>query len=92
MYYYNNFVMPDHDVELTAVCYVPQYDNYGYDFDYEPPDVTPNDPGRNPYNPGNGSVLYPDYGYRPDYGYQNPDYGTQNQGGQWFDFDMDGVG
>ena len=88
-YYYNDFIMPDHDVELTAVCYIPQYDNYGYDFDYEQ-NVRPNDPVQHPYAPDNGSALYPDYGYTPDYGYQNPDYGYQNPGGQWFGFD--GVG
>ena len=84
-YYYNDFIMPDHNVELTAICYQPQYD-YGYDFDH---DVPPNDPVQRPYDPGqypdnpwNGSALYPD-GTTPNYNYQVP-------GGQWYDFD--GVG
>ena len=79
-YYYNDFIMPDHDVELQAICYQPQYDNYGYDYDH---DITPNDPVQRPNNPWNGSALYPDYGTSPNYDYQVP-------GGQWFD--IGGVG
>ncbi|MBQ6505012.1 MAG: hypothetical protein IJI57_13975 [Flexilinea sp.] len=104
-YYYNSFIMPDRDVELTAICYrpyQPQYNNQYYDgtiIDDNPQERTPTDPDR-------GSALYPDYDvepiydYIPDYSY-DPDYSyvpdndySPNYNivpdGQWWN--MNGVG
>ena len=97
-YYYNSFTMPDHDVELKAICYQPYQNQYNqeeffidqyYSDQYDGTtgrDQTPYDPDRN--------VLYPDYDLEPDYGYV-PDYSNNNPqitypDGPWWN--LDGVG
>jgi hypothetical protein len=71
-YFYNNFTMPNHDVELKAICYVPSYD---YNVPEQDPDPVPNprpnprpNPVPNPYPnlPPQGPTDYDyDYSYVP---------------------------
>lgn len=95
-YYYNSFTMPDHDVELHAICYLPyqqlqdqQYRDQGqYDYREQYYQDQYGDTTRpDPVDPtGRDSALYPDYGIDFDYDY---DYSYVPGDGQYPPYNFD---
>ncbi len=83
-YYYYTFTMPNHNVELKAICYIPQYtvDTPVTQRPVDPPTQRPADPTNNqrPADPANNWNWDPDNsGWVPDgTGYYpiDPDYGS----------------